>query len=228
MDFSLYAIPGVSLKAKIAANIKYYIMKDQRATDIKNIDTGLITLIDHCPVFQFSTSPLLEEFNRPFYSNWTCSTSIYLLRGDNQSPCCLAVTMEIDLAGQIALDAQSTALECLTVPYRPFLAEYNLPGCLWEIRKQRNGIIQLENGRNLHTDPSAAVCLTSFETILHTEQLMFSSDLDGPNQLKPFSAVNGNLSLRPQRLFVETKLPKPTPQKQTFPTNHKPAFREKL
>ena len=145
MDFSLYAIPGESLKATIAANIKYYIMKDQRATDIQNLDTGLISLIDHCPVFQFSTNPV-EEFNRPFYSNWPCSTSIYLLRGDNHSPCSLAVTMEIDPAGQVALDAQSTAPGCLTVPYRPLLAAYDLPGCLWNIRKQRDGIVNLENG----------------------------------------------------------------------------------
>ena len=75
MDFSLYAIPGDSLKNTISANLKYFVQKDQRATNIKTIETGLITLLDHCPIFQFSTSPL-EEFNRPFYSNWTCSTSI--------------------------------------------------------------------------------------------------------------------------------------------------------
>jgi hypothetical protein len=97
-----------------------------------------------------------------------------------------------------------------------------LPGSLWEVQKQNNGIIQLENGRNLHDDPSPAVCLSRFETILHTEQLMFSSDRDGPHQLKSFSAVHENLSLAPQRLFI--KLPKPPPQKQKVPTNHEPAF----
>jgi hypothetical protein len=55
---------------------------------------------------------------------------------------------------------------------------------------------------------------------------MFSSDLNGPNQLQPFSAINGNVSLKAQRIFVETKLPKPIPQIQTNPSNHKQGLRE--
>jgi hypothetical protein len=87
---------------------------------VATIETGLITLLDECPIFQFTTSHL-EEFDRPFYSPWTCSTSIYLLKGDNQSPSCLAVPMELDPSGQVVLDAQCATPGCLRVPYRPFI-----------------------------------------------------------------------------------------------------------
>jgi hypothetical protein len=158
MDFTLYGIPGVSLKNTISANLRYFIQKDEWKKNIKTLLTGLLNLSDECPLFQFTTGHM-EEFDRPFYTPWKCCTSIFPLKGNNQSLSFLAVTMELDPHSQVVLDAQCAQPGCLRFPYPTFLQGYDLPGSLWEIQKQPNGIIQFEDGQNLNTDPSPSVCL---------------------------------------------------------------------